>query len=250
MQLLPVVTSSTIVPLTNFWHALSLYHDKPHVLNRKIAGVVQLYLCKLVSDKIKQIHDIFTYAGILYEVRKLQKIDRHSVTPEFLKSFTEPYDKQSKLNTVSLDDFNKASSGVFISVRILLSRVKLCPNCIELTILDKNENKGTFFAIAEDRKLAVAPPFVYHIECTQTGNVRICLEEIEDCETSSAEWLCDTVFSKILKWGEDTEESTHIDSLSLVDIDVYYQTYCRLKEKYYEEIVRVCILLYNFLISL
>lgn len=196
MQLLPIVTSSTIIPSTNFWHAMLLYYDNPHVVNRKIAGVVELYLYELISDKIKQIQDIFTYTGILYEVRKLQEIDRHYVTDKFLKSFIEPYDKLAKLKAVSSDDFKKASNGIFLSVRILISRAKSCPNCIELVILDKNQNRGSFFAIAEERILAVAPAFVYHIECTQTGNVRICLEEIEDCETSSAEWLFSTVFRK------------------------------------------------------
>lgn len=241
MLLLPIVTSSTIIPLTDFWHALLLYHDKPHVINRKIAGVVQLYLCELVSDKIKHIFDIFTYSGILYEVRKLQKIERNYVTDEFLKSFIEPYDKHAKLNATSLDDFKRATKGVFVSVRILISRTKLCPNCIELVILDRNQNRATFYAIAEEAKLALAPSFVYHIECIKTGNVRICLEEIEDCEKNSAEWLCSTVFPKILKWAEDVQEFTNIESLSLVNVDAYYRTYHKLKETYYEQLLKVCI---------
>lgn len=239
MQLLPVVTSSTIVSLEHFWHALLLYHDKPHVINRKIAGVVQLNFCALISEKIKQIHDIFTYTGILYEIRKLKEINRASITDEFLKSFIEPYDKKFKLVAISAEEFKKANSGVFISVRILLSRIKLCPDCIEIVIMDKDQNRASFLAVSKDVKLAVSPPFVYHIEHTRNGNVRICLESIENCETSNADWICNSVFSKILKWAEDVDEPEHTASLSLVDIDIYYQTYSRLKEKYYENLVKV-----------
>lgn len=239
MQQIPIVTSSCVVPPQQFWKSILLYHNKPHIVNRKVAGIVQLYLYEFRSDKIKQPKDIFSYAGILYEVRKLDSLHKDAVTSDFIRNFIEPYDKKFKCVETTLDQLEKQFNGVFISVRILLSRIKPYEKSVEIVLLDKNENSVTFWAVSKERKHSIAPSFVYSIELDQTGHLRIMLNTIEDCETNSAEWLCDHVFSKLLSWCEDYEYKSSLGSLTLVNVESYYNFYHTLKVKYSDVVMQM-----------
>lgn len=240
MWTIPIITSSITVPLNRFWDALVVYHDKPHTVNRKLGGIVQLSFFKLFSAKIKNVYELFTHSGILYEVRKLKDITSDSITDDFIRSFIEPYDKNFELRKSHTDDLKNSYDGVFISVRILLSRIKGHENCVEIVILNKKDNKATFHSVSVDKEKSVAPQFPYTIEYMNSGHVRIVLENIEDCESNSANWLCENVFTKILKWVDSLEDNPNrIESLSLINVEQYYRLYHSLKTKYSQALINV-----------
>lgn len=229
-----------MISLQQFWKSVLLYHNKPHTVNRKIAGVVQLYLYEFESKKIKSLKDIFTYSGILYELRKINDINSKSIDHNFSLSFIEPYDKEFKPRVVSIKTVEEAPSGIFLSVRILLSRIKPYEKSVEVVVLNKNSNCATFLAVSKDVKYCIAPPFSYTVELETFGHLRITLDSVDDCESSSADWLCEHLFTKLLKWSEDCDENHGcLDSLALLDVDVYYNLYHSLKLKYGSEIMKV-----------
>lgn len=240
MQHIPIITSSCVVPLQQFWKSVLLYHNKPHTVNRKVAGVIQLYLYEFDSKKIKNVKDIFSYSGILYEIRKLDDINRKTLDENFVIKFTEPFDKEFKPKKVCMTTVGEATTGVFLSIRILLSRVKPYEKSVEVVILNKNDNNATFLTVGKESKFSIAPPFAYTVELETCGHLRIILDSIEDCESGSADWLCEHLFTKLLKWSEDYEDDrTCLDSLSLIDVDVYYNSYHKLKIKYSQQILKV-----------
>lgn len=240
MWTIPIITSSTTVLLNRFWDAVMIYHDKPHTVNRKLGGIVQLSFFELISAKIKNVYDLFTQSGILYEVRKLKDITSDFITDDFIRSFIEPYDKNFELRKSDINDFKNSYESVFISVRILLSRIKGHENCVEIVILSKKDNKAVFHSVCVDKEKSIAPQFPYTIEYMNSGHVRIVLENIEDCESNSANWLCESVFAKILKWTESLEDnSSRIESLSLIDVEQYYKLYHSLKTKYSQALINV-----------
>lgn len=240
MQNIPIITSSCVIPLQQFWKSVLLYHNKPHTVNRKIAAVVQLYLYEFESQKIKSLKDIFTYSGILYELRKIDDISSKRIDHNFLMSFIEPYDKEFKPKVVSLKTIEEATSGIFLSVRILLSRIKPYEKSVEIVVLNKNNNCATFLAVSKDVKYCIAPSFPYTVELEASGHLRIILDSIDACESNSADWLCEHLFTKLLKWSEDYEENNGcLDSLALLDVDAYYNLYHSLKLKYSSEILKV-----------
>lgn len=240
MHNIPIITSSCLVPLQQFWKSVLLYHNKPHTVNRKIAGVIQLYLYEFASKKITNIRDVFNYSGILYELRKIDDISSRTIDENFIFKFIEPYDKEFKPKIVSLNVVEEAITGVFVSIRILLSRVKPYEKSVEIVILNKNDNRAIFLAVSKESKYSIAPAFTYTIELETAGHLRIILDCIEDCETNSADWLCEHLFTKLLKWSEDYENNqTSLESLSLLNVDVYYNLYHKLKAKYSEKILKV-----------
>lgn len=240
MQHIPIITSSCVVPLDQFWKSVLLYYHKPHTVNRKVAGVVQLYLYRFESEKIKQVKDIFSYAGILYQVRKLDVIDSKSISHDFMTSFIEPYNKGWKPTQVPFESIEDDRTAIFLSVRILLSRVAPYEKSVEIVILNRNNNCVTFLAASKNPKCSVAPQFPYTIELQTSGQLRILLDSIDDCDSNSADWLCEHVFTKLLKWAENQEDSQNgILSLSLVDVDAYYNLYHTLKLKYGNQIMQV-----------
>lgn len=240
MQQIPIITSSCVVPLQQFWKSLLLYHNKPHTVNRKIAGVIQLHLYEIESRKVKSLREIFSYSGILYELRKVDEIISKNLGHDFVKSFIDPYDKEFIPKVVSIKSVQESITGIFLSIRILLSRIKPYEKSIEVSILNKNDNCATFLTVSKNVKHCIAPAFPYTVELDSSGHLRITLDSIDDCESNSADWLCEHLFTKLLKWSEDYEENQgFVDSLSLVDIDVYYNVYHSLKLKYSNEIMKV-----------
>lgn len=240
MQNIPIITSSGVVLLQQFWKSVLLYHNKPHTVNRKVAGIIQLHLYEFDSKKIKNIKEIFSYSGILYELRKLNDLNSESIDDNFIVKFTEPYDKGFQPKKISLKTIEDAISGQFISIRILLSRIKPYKKSIEIVLLNKNDNCATFLAVSEELKYCIAPPFAYTIEFETSGHLRILLDSIEDCESNSANWLCEYLFIKLLKWAEDDDTNQNcLESLSLLNVDVYYNLYHKLKEKYSDKIMKV-----------
>lgn len=238
MKFLPLATSGTIISTYNFWNAVLLYHDRPQVVNRKIIGVSQsfIYRIEFHSTSVK-IKDLLTHAGLLYEVRKITELNQ-SNSFNLIKGILEPYDKTVIITEVTEEFLKQNSEDIFISARKLLP--KQSNNfCIELVLFDKDNNLVTFLA-AEDGKNISAPPFPYHVEIMSTGHVRLLVDNFEDAETSSAEWLVDKLFLKLIKWAEEYSSEAITDpSLKLVDIEEYSQLYKNLKDKYGQKMVLI-----------
>jgi hypothetical protein len=97
MDRIPLVTSSTTFPLLNFWNSVMVYHDRPNVVNRKLAAVAPVLLCEisLHSPRIKRLSEIFTREALLYEIRKLPNLQM--ITPQFIREITGSYDKNSSI---------------------------------------------------------------------------------------------------------------------------------------------------------
>lgn len=238
----PLVTSSTVLSPTVFWDTVTLYHNRPHLVNRKLlaASQAQFFKANFHSKSITCISEIFTRSAILYEVRKLKVLSKENISENFLREFFECYDKNVVLKVVSVKDFKEECNGIFISVRILISR-KSANKSIEIVILDKDKNTAMFFAVSEDDVHPIAPPFSYNIELTSSGNLRINLQNFEDADTTHAEWIADKLFPKLMKWAESGIDLNNTSgSLSLISVDDYCFTYGKIKSKYGDYLVKVC----------
>lgn len=238
MKYLPLATSGGILPYKNFWNAIYLYHDRPQVINRKVIGTSKSYIYKInFSCSSTKVSELLTHAALLYEVRKLKEINE-IVCLNLLQSILEPYDKTVSITQVQLDFMRCSYDGVFISVRRLLPK-QSTHFCLEIVLLDKDQN-DVVFSVAEDDKHISAPPFPYHLEYASTGHIRILIDNFEDADTPSSEWLVDKLFPKFLKWIETFDEATITDpSLRLVDVEVYSELYKSLKHKYGQKMVKV-----------
>lgn len=238
MFTVPLVTSSEIIPREKFWNAIMVYHNRPHLINRRITAVSQVLFHEIGFHSCVKLQELINRSNILYELRKLEEINVNLITEGFLKELIGPYDKNIEIKKKTLEEFNRADTGVFVSVRILYPRLKNCPKAIEVIIIDKASTKITFLSVT-DSESSIAPVFPYEIELTQSSILKINLQSFEDADTAQAEWLAEKLFTKLLKWAECLDETKdNVKSLSLVNVDEYCLTYSALKQKYGTKLVQ------------
>lgn len=234
----PLATSCTIVPLENFWESILLYHDRPHLINRKLAAANQILFCKLNIDlDICKINEIFTREALLYEINKLKVLSNFST--DCIKSIVQTYYKNIEIVKSNWDDFKNNNESTFISIRLLFPRTQ-GEKCLEIVILNKLKKTVTFYAIQDRTSKLIAPDFPYNIELTSSGYLRIILNSFDDAETKSSDWLADKLFIKLLKWAENLNLNTNpiLKSLSQIDTEKYCELYNQLKNKYAEDLVK------------
>ncbi|CAG9815628.1 unnamed protein product [Phaedon cochleariae] len=186
------------------------------------------------SIPVSKFKEIFTPSAILYEKRRLDNFK--NIGEDFIKNIIECYDRNVTLIPYTEQMFKEDSTGLFVSVRILLSKKNINHKSIEVVVLDKNTNSAIFTAVCEPGESVLAPPFIYELELN-ASNFRINLRDYEDAESTHAEWLADKLFPKLLKWSEiDTECRSTVKCLSLIPIDEYCILYSELKQKYAESL--------------
>lgn len=236
---LPLATSGSLVPQQNFWNAVLLYHEKPYVVNKRIVGVLQFYFyeVKFNSVAVRNIHELFNVTAILYEMKKIASLN-HENLGDLILNLLLPYDKHVSLKEIDVDCFLNKLNGIFVSVRVLIPRSN-SEKCLEIVILDKTNDTATFTAVTRS-KMLIAPPFQYKIELMNSGHMRIVIELFDDAETSSAAWLADKLFPKLLTWACNYDPSfTTPPSLTLISVDKYSMLYKQLKDKYGQKMIEV-----------
>ncbi|CAH0556018.1 unnamed protein product [Brassicogethes aeneus] len=239
MQQIPLAQSSTSLSVEKFWETLLIYHDRPHLVNRKLLAVSQALFCEVIinTNGISKVKDLFTRAAVLYEARKLSELNKDSITVDFIRNIVECYDKHVVINEKDKSDFISATTGVFISVRVLLGRNNN-GKCVEVVVLDKDNSVATFLCAFEFDSTPLAPPFPYEIDLINSLNLRITVESFEDADTNHAQWLGDKLFSKLIKWSESELNENTVQSLNLISPDDYCLLYSDLKHKYGDDLVK------------
>ena len=238
-MLLPLVTSSCTVSKRSFWPALLVYHARPHIVNKRIMGVSQARFYKAEFSKETVEGNLFSFASVMYEVRKLPNLHGDSLE-DLISNILRPHDKCLRLEETSVKLFSESDDGIYISVRVLLPKHVGGRKHVEIVVLDKKRMIATFYAVGEKHDPILAPPFPYMIELSPAGNLRILVTNFEDADTSCSDWLVGKLFPKLIKWCTDgTGPATGTPSLSLVDIDRYADAYHDLKIKYGKRLVDV-----------
>ncbi|KAG5898261.1 hypothetical protein JTB14_008606 [Gonioctena quinquepunctata] len=169
-------------------------------------------------------------------MNQFENFTKSSITEDFIRNILECYDKRMRLTPSNEVSFKEETSGIFISVRVLLSKMNIAQRCIEVVVLDKDINSAVFIAVCEPGEIPIAPPFPYELELN-SSNFRMNLRKFEDADNAHAEWLADKLFPKLLKWA-DSVPTNKVNTLSLVPIDEYCLLYSKLKQKYSENLVK------------
>ncbi|KAB0794714.1 hypothetical protein PPYR_11553 [Photinus pyralis] len=236
----PLASSDSEASEDQFWSAVLLYHNRPHLVNRRLLGVSQALFVKLSFSNlsVRNVCELFTRSAILYEARKLPRLLKEFISVDFVKNILEPFDKNVSFEDCSERDFLTKEDGTFVSLRILLARQVSVDNCLEVVVFDKRVKTATFIAVSEFDRRELAPSFLYQLALS-SGYLSLYLQSFEDAESRSAEWLTEQLFLKLMKWIDEYNPNVNVQqSLSLVPVEAFTSLYHNLKAKYGRKIVK------------
>ncbi|XP_074031369.1 probable tRNA (uracil-O(2)-)-methyltransferase isoform X1 [Leptinotarsa decemlineata] len=239
--MLPVpLTIADSIPRSTFWEIVMLFHNRPFLINRLVTATSPALFHKVLfkSSSVEHVSELFTTSAILSEMRQMKIFSKTAISEEFITNILQCYDKNMVLTPSNEASFIDEPDGVFISVRILLSKINIAHKCLEVVVLDKDKNSAVFISVAEPGESRIAPPFPYELELN-SSSFRMNLSNFEDADSTHADWLADKLFPKLLKWSKSNFVPTNkVNPLSLISIDEYCFLYSELKKKYSENLLK------------
>ncbi|XP_022918113.2 probable tRNA (uracil-O(2)-)-methyltransferase [Onthophagus taurus] len=233
---IPLITSGCTVSLDKYWESVMVYHNRPQLVNKKLMGVTQASFYS-VQSSLTNLLEFLTCSAILYETMKLPQLTKINIC-NLINDILKPYDKNLVLTKIDLNDFNSSTSGIFISLRIVIPKLSIHKKCVEIVVLNKNKNIASFIAGMESN-VNIAPNFLYNLELMSSNHVRCTVNNFEDADTNSANWLVDKLFMKLIKWAQEELKEPPQESVKLISMDAYSDLYVNLKEKYGKDMVKI-----------
>ncbi|KAJ6633080.1 putative tRNA (uracil-O(2)-)-methyltransferase [Pseudolycoriella hygida] len=225
----------------NFWRVAKLYLEKPHTVNKRLAGTVPLSFFKSTNEI-----SLETFMELRNYLRNETEYNGDRVIEFFKGNQIDAF----KCPAVLLDDLVSASDNEdvvlnhnrIIIVRKMLPKNKnLYENVSELVLIDFTSKSASFTTI--DAADGVSP-FSYRVMLTSDNLISI--EVIGDESNSKVcTWIKHCLLPKLVKWhdqelGADSQGMvSNVESLSLVNIEEYNDLYNQLKAKYGLEMVKI-----------
>lgn len=230
-----IICHKSDISIAQFWKALNIWLNNPHVVNRRILVSTKVLIAKVKSnvtfnvsiwlDKLKNIIDILKrdINGTTDLTHVLSIIDQYGLL---------------------CDDINLIEDeGMYVFVKKLLPRKSdIFSSSLELTIIDRKANSITCFDepfFTEKQSLNIKWP--YRIQYEKNGLIVISVQKVEGIkDDSSVKWLKEQLFLRLLKWMENEHSINSIitGSLNLISPEKYVILYNRLKIKYSTEMIK------------
>lgn len=202
---------------SSFYKAALLYLSKPQAINKKI--------CSCQVNRIVE----------------LNKNTTLQITLQKLKSI--PVDKDINWNNFKMIDFERANKPFHYCILTTITPKNVSKH--KFNVVTLLENSSCTFNRNKDEEKGLLPEFCYKI--SYSSNNLLCLWISDDYTTyenfeKSTTWLKEVFFNKFIKWmqcAKDFNNTQSIESLQLVDMDIYNQKYAELKAKYASDLVKI-----------
>lgn len=132
------ITNEYSVEKLNFWNSIFLYYSSPHLINRRILSVSQLFLLKIqFKHEIFKIRDILKYSVLNSKINNLESINSKYIDTTIVTKLFEHYENCFSYSKATLDELKLSKDEVFVSVRILFPRNVKSDKCVEFVIIGK-----------------------------------------------------------------------------------------------------------------
>ncbi|GFS23287.1 tRNA (uracil-O(2)-)-methyltransferase [Elysia marginata] len=220
-----------------FLKAVSVWINKPHVVNRRLCG-----------------------STILHVRRCQTKNEAEQALVESRKLFDENYKKDAKTVWEAgqlFKDLSEEKNPFCVIFRELVPKSQYFPRLQETIVYDKEEASVTFFPAnggsgdRQEKKVLSTKEVTYTIRFkeidaempvwAQLNEVTIAWSDETKSDTSRcqlrSQWLRSVLLDKLVSWSQVNDISTSATSLMLVAVDKYKDTYVRLKNTYGRDLV-------------
>ncbi|XP_067650210.1 probable tRNA (uracil-O(2)-)-methyltransferase [Haliotis asinina] len=206
---------------SGFRNAISVYINKPHVVNRRLCGAKILFLRWYPVSKENEVSSLsehFTKADDICDEGEAT----HAIT--------------QLVGDVDLDSYGE---GMVIIVRDLIPRqIDKYPTLRELVHYDCSRDSILFLPVCYVKS---SPPhqmdmnedaYKFTYKTGDTARVQLSVRSNKDSGHVTWRWLSDVLLQKIVRWGQEDMLRTATSSLRLVPVDEYNRLYNDLKVKY------------------
>ncbi|XP_062589805.1 probable tRNA (uracil-O(2)-)-methyltransferase [Saccostrea cucullata] len=216
---------STVGSFVTFCDALTIWINKPHVVNRRLCGSKVVY-----QDSTRE-------------------TDIHSFVDRCLLS-SRNYQPTHKTDEV--EEVPPLSSLVdmkfyFIIREFFYKQQNQIPTK-EAIIIDFGNKSATFLPVNHhkrdsegdcDKNVAVPYQLCFKHESNQTWIILNTDTKLAESENGYIDWLRTTLLTKLVNWSSEKNLRTSVTSLRLVPVDRYNQLYNSLKDKYGRKFVKI-----------
>lgn len=219
----------------NFLKSVSVWVNKPHVVNRRLCG-----------SKIVQVVRVNSQNEAIAAVKQFSWVPEKS---EELAVNTEV--------SFGYSDLVDESFAFTVIIRELVPKSEFFPKLLEAVVYDKQAVTLSFIPIDQDcsgsnEDLKPTEELQYQIFLKKSDAKSDSLQSYNvglswTCDHSEAEmprrqitskWLRTALLEKLVNWSEINQISTSVTSLQLVPVDRYKDTYTRLKNTYGRDLVK------------
>lgn len=217
---------------TQFWHAIDIWLNKPHVVNRRILASSRILTLEF-QDTDSEISDWIETTEFNY-ILSSENITEKLVSSKFIK------ESNINLNKTSFSELENSKKYLNIS-RLLPRNPEIYSPTIEVTIVEKDNNSITsYYKCLLNDKQSLGFKYPYQI-CYRNNEISIKVKKLEDKNDPSLEWIKTHLFPRLIKWIDNSEMQNNFvsGSLNLVPTDKYAELYGQLKQKYGAEIVKI-----------
>lgn len=234
MEFQVIISNRCDEDATQFWQAINIWLNKPHVVNRRILVSSRLITFEYSNTESQ----LFSWIeGPQFNSHFSSSLETSEIENCIFSSKLFP--TMINLNQVSFVNLENNKKYVNISKLLPRNPEKFSPT-LELTLVDRENNRITsFYKCFSNEKQSLGFLYPYKI-CYENNEMFISVEK-RDENNSSLEWIKKQLFPRLIKWMNDNEmKNSFINgSLNLVSVDKYAELYSQLKEKYGVEIVKI-----------
>ncbi|XP_012256147.2 probable tRNA (uracil-O(2)-)-methyltransferase [Athalia rosae] len=224
----------------NFWKAVKVWLNNPHVVNRRI-----LTSTKLFSVRLNPAFKSLSMLAWTKKVESVIQLHRKNLSPSLTESLhaLELQENIDISNDFELND--PLDNECYICLQKLFPRnAEIFSNSLELAVIDKGAGRISFFSgLLDNTKQSLSMKWPYRIEYeSNSSQVLMYVEKEENTEKDpNITWLQEQFFPRFVKWMgvNRTENGLMSGSLNLVPVEKYAVLYHALKNKYGAEMVKI-----------
>ncbi|XP_053376523.1 probable tRNA (uracil-O(2)-)-methyltransferase [Mercenaria mercenaria] len=223
-----------------FANALTVWLNKPHVVNRRLCGS-RLEYFEIISKEqfnigkvtnIIERHCLELNGFCFYDIFKSQGFTNDNSAEIDLKLHT-------NVCIEGLDGLSEDEIAVIVR-QLLPKQPERHANIPELVVFDKSKDSCTFIPLkpANDSERKVPLEVLYCFRLKDKPKKKLCLfASTSDCSTDSERklsltWIKGLLLQKLARWSEQPSLRTGLASLLLVSVEDYSRLYSELKNKY------------------
>ncbi|KAK0174846.1 hypothetical protein PV327_010569 [Microctonus hyperodae] len=223
--------------LNEFWAAISIWLNNPHLINKRISSSKIILKAKL---NVNNVESVINNLVNIDDVSELIKNDMSNNIESLNVIELSPL-------SIDMDLFTEINNeGIFLIIKKLFPRNNdKFTSTVEFTIVDKNNLCIiSLHKRIDNEKNSLGIVWPYKIMFNDDlKEISIMLNNIENNSThASIEWYKNKLFPCLIKWMENNDNyndknSFIKQSLSLVSIEKYTELYTNLKKKYGAKLV-------------